>query len=91
LILLLVPVVCALAGLAIYGVLKLTGVFEFPGVESRPAVREPGWRPWRSEATGFRARVDEIPRGCLLGVIIAVGVWIVGWLVVLVLGLHLLG
>ncbi len=87
--LLLVPVLCALAGLAIYGGLRLTGVFEIPGASERPPPREP-WRPWKSEATGLRERINEIPRGWLLGITITCGVWIVGWVLILAVGLHLL-
>jgi amino acid transporter len=89
-ILLLVPVFCAVAGVAVYGVLRLTGVLDFASLGTTPQVREPGWRPWRSEATTFRDRIEEIPRGVLLGVIIAAGAWILGWVVVLIVGLSLL-
>ncbi len=88
--LLLVPVLCALAGLVVYAALRVTGVFDFPGAQTAPRVREATWRPWRSEATTFRERLEEIPTGFLLGVIIAAGAWIAGWIVVLVIGLHLL-
>lgn len=57
--------------------------------------REPAPRAWgpSSESygtTGIRERIESLPQGCLLAVIITAGVWILGWLIVLVVGLSYL-
>ena len=95
--LLLVPVLCALAALAVYGGLRLMGVFPtISGLEPEPGPRSfaPPGRPSgqrsSSGASGLWGRAEEIPRGWLMAVIVVSAVWIVGWLVVLAVGLHLL-
>lgn len=55
--------------------------------------RERMWRPSGSDGyapTGIRERIENLPQGCLFAVIITAGVWVLGWLIVLVVGLSYL-
>jgi hypothetical protein len=86
LILLLVPVLCAAVGLVLYGAMRATGAFgslDSGGGSARSA-------PVRSEPVGIRERISDLSPGCLIAVVATAGVWIVGWLIVLAVGLNLL-
>lgn len=84
-ILVLVPVLCAVVGLLLYVGLRLTGAFGVVG--------DDGGSGWRASGGGdltLRERVNEISPGWLLAVIVVASLWILGWLIVLGIGLNLL-
>ncbi|MDQ3978529.1 MAG: hypothetical protein M3314_03125 [Actinomycetota bacterium] len=93
-ILLLVPVLCAVVGLILYAALRATGAFgEFAGSlgSGSGSGSGSGRTTYRSSApSGFRERLQEIPSGWFIAVIAVSGVWILGWLIVLAVGLNLL-
>ena len=86
-ILILVPLLGIVVGLLLYGGLRVTGAFGTLGDVGR---QQDGWRE-RTRGLSLRERAEEIPRGCLLAVVVAAAVWVLGWLIVLVIGLNLLG
>ncbi|MFN2506843.1 MAG: hypothetical protein ABR540_21960 [Acidimicrobiales bacterium] len=85
-ILVLVPVLCAVAGLVLYAGLRVTGAFGIVGDSDRGD----GWRASSRGDLTLRERVNEIPPGWLLAVIVVASLWILGWLIVLGIGLNLL-
>ena len=85
-ILLLVPVLCAGAGLALYAGLRATGAFGTVAGTSPPPARTYTSAP----PSGLAERIQAIPSGWLVAVIALCGVWILGWLIVLAVGLNLL-
>ena len=89
-ILLLVPLLCAAVGLILYAGLRATGAFgAFAGTPS--STSGGGGTAYRSSApSSLKERIQEIPSGWLIAVIAVCGVWILGWLVVLAVGLNLL-
>jgi hypothetical protein len=50
----------------------------------------PSLRSGGTTAQGVRDWADRIPTGCLIAVIAATGVWILGWLIFLIFGLNFL-
>lgn len=81
------PLLGVLVGLLLYGGLRVTGAFGTLGDVGR---QSEGWRD-RTRGLSLRERAEEIPRGCLVAVIAAAAVWTLGWLILLVIGLNLLG
>jgi len=45
---------------------------------------------FRPAPEGVREWADRIPQGCLIAVIVATAVWLLGWLIFLIYGLNLL-
>lgn len=90
-ILILVPVVAAMLGVGLWVGLRGLTRLNVLGAEPAygPVARESRSRP-RGTGTTLRERAEEIPYGCLMAVVIASGVWMVGWLVLLIVGLSLL-
>ena len=96
-ILILVPLVCALVGGVLYLAMRATGAF---GVYSGSPASSASTRSatsysygsgnWSSSPSTWRERISEIPSGWLIGIIAVCGVWIVAWLVVLAVGLNVL-
>ena len=90
-ILVLVPLLCVVVGLILYAGLRATGAFgAFAGT---PSSSSGGGRTttYRSSApSSLRERIEEIPSGWLIAVVAVCGVWILGWLIVLAVGLNLL-
>lgn len=91
LILLIILVVAAVGGVAAYVIMQFTGVFG-------TGYDEPRLR-WSDRSGGggggsgrifVPRRLEEVPQGCLVSVLVAMGVWILLWLVVLVIGLRVL-
>lgn len=101
-ILILIPLVAAGLGIGLWVALRGVGALNFPGTEpssSRSSSASSSWsdspprwrdRESRSAPGSLGERIDQVPRGCLIGVIAAAGVWILAWLVLLVVGLSLL-
>jgi hypothetical protein len=91
-ILVLVPLVGVVLGVALYVILRGIGVFNILGGE--PPTREArSYRAsgeWRSRGLSLGERLDAVPRGCLIAIIVVAGIWIIGWLVVLLVGLSFL-
>ena len=99
--LLLIPLVGIVLGVAAYLGLRAAGVFNVLGTEPepwRPArgrpsshEREPGmsW-PRFGYGSNLTERAEQAPRGCLYAIIAVTAVWILGWLVLLVIGLNIL-
>jgi hypothetical protein len=68
-------------------------VFQYSGVGSRFPGAEPRLEPGASRARvrgSLVQRVEDAPQGCLWGAIVAMGVWIGLWVIVLILGLRVL-
>lgn len=84
-VLLIILVVATVGGVAAYVVMQ------YVGVESR-VPSSSGFHSGFIERRGGNVaeRIANTPSGCLVAVLIAAGVWIALWLVVLVLGLRVL-
>jgi hypothetical protein len=96
-ILVLVPLVGVVLGVGLYLVLRAAGVLNVLGGDPSPRARggmRETWaaRPRREPGASVTLadRVDSIPRGCLYAILAVSAVWIIGWLVVLGIGLSLL-
>lgn len=105
-ILLLIPLVGIVLGVAAYLGLRAAGVFNVLGAEPGPRrrgreERESGVRPSDVRGMGISwprfgygpnlfDRTEGAPRGCLYAIIGVTAVWILGWLVVLIIGLSIL-
>jgi hypothetical protein len=94
-ILILIPLVAAGLGVGVWAALRGVGALNFPGADSSSSSwsdSPPRWRDREPRATpgSLGERIDQVPRGCLIAVIAAAGVWILAWLVLLVVGLSLL-
>ena len=97
-ILLLIPVAAVVIGAGLWVGLRGWGALSL-GVDrpervtwrDRRAGRE-GRAPFsvRPDSEGLREWSDRLPAGCLIAVIVASGVWVLGWLIVLIFGLNLL-
>ena len=88
-ILFLVPVLCAVAGLILYVALRATGAFGvFAGTDGRATTA--ATRRASTPPSTLGERIRGIPPGWLVAVIALAALWIVGWLVVLAIGLNLL-
>ncbi len=87
-VLLIILVVAAVGGVAAYVIMQFTGVFGTGRDEPRLL------RGDRSDTGPGRIsvprRLEEVPQGCLVTVLVAMGIWIVLWLIVLVVGLRVL-
>ncbi len=87
-VLLIILLVAAVGGVAAYVIMQFTGVFG-TGREA-PQLR---WSD-RSDTSSGRfyvpRRLEEVPQGCLVAVVVAMGIWILLWLIVLVIGLRVL-
>jgi hypothetical protein len=93
-ILALVPLVGVLVGLGAWFGLRGFGAMDVLG--GAPA--KTGWREERRERpqdysgglAGVRERIDNLPQGCLWAVIGVSALWVLGWIVLLVIGVSLL-
>lgn len=95
---LLIPIVGVAVGLGLWAVMRGMNALDIPSADpgggygggGRSTTR--GGSTWSESRGGsFRERIDALPQGCLIGVVVLAGVWIVGWIVVLLIGLSLLG
>lgn len=86
-VLLIILLVAAVGGIAAYLILQYTNVL--PSVPDEPRLGGPTW-----QSSGGRfsvpGRLEEVPQGCLVSVLVFMAVWILLWLVVLILGLRVL-
>ncbi len=90
-ILLLVPLLCAALGAVLYFALRATGTFGVFAGSGATATASSGTASRRAAPpSSLRERIQETPPGWLIAVIALCGVWILGWLVVLFVGLSLL-
>lgn len=89
-ILLLVPVFCVMAGLALYVALRATGAFGMLGGEGQRSDSATSWSSGSASPSTLKERVQAVPPGCLLAIAVTAALWIIGWLVVLVVGLSIL-
>ena len=82
---LLILVVAAIGGVVAYVAMQYTGLSSSGsgGDPSRGFTSG-----WADRGGSFSERVAGAPSGCLVAVLVAAGVWIAAWLVVLVLGLR---
>ena len=87
-ILVLVPLLGVVVGLVLYAALRATGAFGvFAGSEASSTVS----RSRASDASSsLGERIRGVSPGCLIAVIAAAAVWILGWFIVLAVGLNLL-
>ncbi len=86
-VLLIILIVAAVGGMAAYVIMQYTGLGS-----SAPS---PGSAPYLSgrdsrRASGLSERIADASPGCLIAVLVTIGVWVTLWLVLLVLGLRLL-
>ena len=89
-ILLLIPVAGLLLGLGLWAAFRGMGALNVLGVEgSGPMRRDRAYRD-RPRPTSIREWFLQIRPGCLVAVIVAAGVWVLGWLIVLIIGLSYL-
>ena len=89
-ILLLIPVAAVFLGLGLWAVTRGLGALNVPGVDAYEPLTRRQARAERPRPTSVREWFTSIPSGWLVGVIVVCGVWIVGWLVVLIIGLSFL-
>ncbi len=94
---LLIPLVGVAVGLGLWALLRGVNAFNVPDADpagsysggGRAATRSSG--SWAESRGGsIRERIDALPQGCLIGVIVVAALWILGWIVVLLIGLSLL-
>jgi hypothetical protein len=85
-VLLIILVVAAVGGVAAYVVMQ------YAGVDTKVPSTSGGFHSGFIERRGgsVAERIANTPSGCLVAVLIAAGVWIALWLVVLILGLRVL-
>jgi hypothetical protein len=89
-ILLLVPVLCAVVGVVLYGALRATGAFGvFASADGASSSRVSRGRS-SAEPSSIRERVQNIAPGWLWAVVATAAIWILGWLIILLVGLSLL-
>ena len=86
-VLLIILVVAAIGGIAAYVILQFSGFGS-----SAPS---PGSTPRLSGGYGSRSsewseRIADASPGCLLAVLVTIGVWVTLWMILLVLGLRVL-
>jgi len=86
-ILILIPVAGLVLGLVLWGAMRGLGAFNVLGAE--PAGRSHAVTRDRVP-TSIRERIEDMPRAFLLTVIIASGVWVLAWLILLLVGLSVL-
>jgi hypothetical protein len=87
-VLVVILVVAAVGAVAVYLIMQYTGVLQ--GVPSEPRIRTPYSDAYSEPRTWVPRRLEEVPRGCLVSVLVAMAAWILLWLVVLVIGLRVL-
>jgi len=86
-VLLIILVVAAVGGMAAYVIMQYTGMGSTsPSPGSTPHLYG---RDSRRDSA-FSERVADASPGCLIAVLVSVGVWVTLWLVLLVLGLRVL-
>jgi len=86
-VLLIILVVAAVGGMAAYVIMQYTGLGSTsPSPGSTPRLYG---RDSRRESA-LSERVADASPGCLIAVLVTVGVWVTLWLVLLVLGLRVL-
>ncbi|MFP5320032.1 MAG: hypothetical protein ACLGI2_17290 [Acidimicrobiia bacterium] len=90
---LLIPLVAVALGVGLWFLLRGVGAFNVPGADPGAGYGGGGYRPstWEASRGGsVRERIDALPQGCLIGVIVVSGLWILGWVIALFIGLSLL-
>ncbi|MGI9032808.1 MAG: hypothetical protein ACR2HY_03815 [Acidimicrobiales bacterium] len=88
-VLLVILVVAAIGGIAAYVVMQVSGTsLGSPSSGGGTQFTSGGWTDRRGGA--LAERIADAPSGCLIAVLIVVGVWVALWAVVLVLGLRVL-
>ena len=87
-ILILIPLAGIFVGLALWAVLRGMGIMNVLGAENSGS----SWRDRRGyePPSSMRERIAQIRPGCLIGIIAVCGVWLLGWLIVLIVGLSVL-
>ena len=85
-VLVIILVVAAVGGVAAYVIMQYSGA---GSISSGPSA---GARTWTYDRPGGRVaeRIADAPSGCLVSVLVALGVWIVAWLVFLIVGFRVL-
>lgn len=89
---LLIPLVAVALGVGLWFLLRGMGALNVPSADPAPGYGG-GYRAstWQASRGGsFRERIDALPQGCLIGVVVVAGLWILGWIVALIIGLSLL-
>ena len=83
-------VVAAVGGVAVYLIMQYSGVL--PSIPEEPRIRTgaDSGTSWRVGGGSVPRRLEEVPQGCLVSVLVAMAIWILAWLVVLVVGLRVL-
>ncbi|MDQ4096939.1 MAG: hypothetical protein M3144_03590, partial [Actinomycetota bacterium] len=91
-ILVLVPLIGVVLGVGLYAALRSLGALNVPGSEPAVGGTTPSWRarPHYDTPNTLSERIAGVRPGCLVAVMVATGVWILGWLIVLAIGLNLL-
>ena len=100
----LVVIVCVLLAVGLYVGLMSSGIIPSPERAKpvdlgggRPSYRTFGGDQDRDAGSGLFGifprvpHLRELPQGCLLALIVAAGLWFIGWTVLLVLAVSLLG
>lgn len=90
---LLVPILGIAVGVGMWFVLRGIGAMDVPGADpgGGGGYRAPAASRWQESRGGsLRERIDALPAGCLIGVTVAAGLWVLGWVIVLIVGLSLL-
>ncbi len=103
-ILLLIPLAGLMLGVGLWIGLRGLNALNVPGGEPTAYLPPSQWEPQpqgqarqymppsgtSTRGSTWRDRAADIPQGWLVGVIVVSGIWILGWLIVLVIGLSLL-
>jgi hypothetical protein len=92
-ILVLVPLIGVVLGVGLYAALRSLGALNVPGTEPAAGGAAPSWRTREQRydpPSNLAERVTSMRPGCLVAIMVATGVWILGWLIVLAIGLSLL-
>lgn len=89
-ILVLIPLAGIVLGAVLWVAMRGMGAFNVLGTESGSYTTRSERVRDRPVATNLRERIEYMPRGCVLSVLVACGVWVLGWLIVLIVGLSLL-
>lgn len=94
---LLIPVVAIGLGVGLWFLLRGVDALNVPGAEPAASSYRGGYGSgygggsWSASRGGsVRERIDALPAGCLIGVIVVAGLWILGWVIVLIVGLSFL-
>ena len=96
-ILVLIPLAGIALGVGLWALLRGLGALNIPGGDPGGGSRRGdggggGWSrsPTYSAPTSLRERIEDLPQGCLFAVIGVAGIWILGWVILLLVGLSLL-